>query len=227
MTTAAGTGTADDRSAIYASLATRNRIVGTLRIGLPAIGAIIFLGLILQLYLGTMVPDFGFANVRIDRENLVFEAPSYTGTGTDGTAYSLGAESARAGLRNTDLVELQGAALSMLKPDGMQFAARAATAQFSMRSQVVTVEGSTVVSSNSGLSGTVKDAVVDVLKETLIAPGGAELTFANGSTLSSDTMAFDGTRRLWTFNGRVKLNFAETPGESIYQPSEQAAETSP
>ena len=132
MTTAAGTGTADDRSAIYASLATRNRIVDTLRIGLPAIGAIIFLGLILQLYLGTMVPDFGFANVRMDRENLVFEAPSYTGTGTDGTAYSLGAESARAGLRNTDLVELQGAALSMKKPDGMQFAAHAATAQFSI-----------------------------------------------------------------------------------------------
>ncbi len=227
MSTAAETGTADDRSAIYASLASRNRIVGVLRIGLPAIGAIIFLGLILQLYLGTMVPDFGFANVRIDRENLVFEAPSYTGTGTDGTAYTLGAESARAGLHNTDLVQLQGAALSMLKPDGIQFAARAATAEFSIRSQVVTVEGSTSVSSNNGLSGTVKNAVVDVLKETLVAPGGADLTFANGSRLTSDTMAFDGAKKLWTFNGRVKLNFAETPGESTYQASGQAPETSP
>jgi lipopolysaccharide export system protein LptC len=227
MTTAIGTGTADDRSAIYASLAARNRIVGLLRIGLPLIGVIIFLGLVLQLYLGTMVPDFGFANVRIDRENLVFEAPSYTGTGSDGTAYTLGAESARAGLRNTDLVELQGASLSMLKPDGMQFAARAATADFSIRSQVVTVEGSTEVSSSNGLSGTVEDAVIDVLKETLTAPGGAALTFANGSTLTSETMAFDGTKQLWTFSGRVKLNIAETPGESDYQPPEQAAEASP
>ena len=227
MTTAAGTGTADDRSAIYASLAARNRIVGLLRIGLPAIGAIIFFGLILQLYLGTMVPDFGFANVRIDRENLVFEAPSYTGTGSDGTAYTLRAESARAGLRNTDLVQLQEASLSMLKPDGMQFAARAATAEFSIKSQVVTVEGNTEVSSNNGLSGTVEDAVIDVLKETLTAPGGADLTFSNGSTLTSDTMAFDGANQLWTFSGHVKLNFAETPGESDYQPSEQAAEASP
>jgi lipopolysaccharide export system protein LptC len=227
MTTAAGTGTADERSAIYASLAARNRVVGLLRIGLPAIGAIIFLGLVLQLYLGTMAPDFGFANVRIDRENLVFEAPSYTGTGADGTAYTLGAESARAGLRNTDLVQLQEASMSMLKPDGTQFAAQAATAQFSIKSQVVTVEGSTAISSNNGLSGTVEDAVVDVLKETLTAPGGADLTFANGSTLTSDMMAFDGTTQLWTFTGRVKLNFSETPGESDYQPSEQAAEASP
>src|SRR5688572_21634874 len=206
MGIAARTDTAEQRSAIYAAPASRNRVIGLLRIGLPAIGAVIFAGLILQLYLGTMVPDFGFANVRIDRENLVFEAPSYTGTGSDGTAYTLGAESARAGLRNTDLVQLPEASLSMLKPDGMQFAARAATAEFSIKSQVVTVEGSTEVTSNNGLSGTVEDAVIDVLKETLTAGGGADLTFSNGSTLTSDTMAFDGTRQLWTFSGCVKLN---------------------
>src|SRR5687767_4424224 len=156
MGIAARTDTAEQRSAIYAALASRNRIIGLLRIGLPAIGAVIFAGLILQLYLGTLVPDFGFANVRIDRENLVFEAPSYAGTGSDGTVYTLSAESAKAGLSNTDVVHLRGASLSMLKPAGAAFAALAPTAQFSIASQVVTVEGSTSVSSNDGLRGTVR-----------------------------------------------------------------------
>jgi lipopolysaccharide export system protein LptC len=227
MSTDARTDTAEQRSAIYASLTARNRIVAILRIGLPALGAVIFAGLVLQLFLGSMVPDFGFANVRIDRENLVFEAPSYAGTGSDGTAYELAAESARAGLRNTDMVHLKGASVSMRKADGSAFAAFAPTAQLSIASQVVTVDGSMELSSNGGLKGTVGDAVIDVLHETLTAPGGADLTFGDGTDLSAEGMTYDGATGLWTFTGQVKLRFEETPGESAYRTQDEAAEAAP
>jgi lipopolysaccharide export system protein LptC len=227
MSIAARTETAEQRRAIYAALTSRNRIVGLLRIGLPAVGAIIFIGLILQLYLGTLVPDFGFANVRIDRDNLVFEAPSYAGTGSDGTAYTLSAESAKAGLSDTDVVHLRGAALSMLKPDGASFAAQAPTAQFSIASQVVTVHGSTAVSSNDGLKGTVGDTVVDVLRETLVARGGADLTFGDGTDLKADALTYDGATGIWTFVGNVSLTFAETPGETAYAERGATADASP
>jgi hypothetical protein len=212
-----GTATSAQRSEVYAALLARNRIVALLRIGLPAIGAIIFAGLVLQLYLGTMVPDFAFATMHLDRENLVFEAPSYTGTGSDGTAYTLAAESASAGLRSTDLVELKGASLSMLTPAGLEFTAEAPVALFSVKTQMLTVSGDTAIASSTGLVGTLGDAVIDVLNERLSAPGGADLTFGNGTTLRADAMAYDGTTRSWTFAGRVKLTFSRTPGETAYR----------
>jgi lipopolysaccharide export system protein LptC len=227
MSIEARTDTAEQRSAIYASLTARNRIVAILRIGLPALGAIIFAGLVLQLFLGSMVPDFGFANVRIDRENLVFEAPSYAGTGSDGTAYELAAESARAGLGNTDIVHLKGASVSMRKRDGAVFAAFAPTAQFSIASQVVTIGGGMELSSNGGLKGTIEDAVIDVLHETLTAPGGVDLTFGDGTDLRADVMTYDGAAGIWTFSGQVKLRFEETPGESTYPAQGDVAEGAP
>jgi lipopolysaccharide export system protein LptC len=226
MSIDAGTDTAEKRRAIYASLTARNRVVAILRIGLPALGALIFAGLVLQLYFGSMVPDFGFANVRIDRENLVFEAPSYAGTGSDGTAYELAAESARAGLSNADIVHLRGASVSMRKPDGSAFAAFAPTAQLSIASQVVTV-GGMELSSNGGLSGTLGEAVIDVLHETLTAPGGAELIFGDGTGLRADAMTYDGATGMWTFTGQVKLSFAETPGERAYWAPGELAEAAP
>ena len=49
----------------------------------------------LQIYFGSLVPDLGFANVTIDRENLIVEAPVYSGVGTDGTTYAVSAATAR------------------------------------------------------------------------------------------------------------------------------------
>jgi hypothetical protein len=146
----------------------------------------------------------------------VFEAPSYAGTGSDGTVYTLSAESARAGLANTDIVHLRGASLAMLKPDGAAFAALAPTAQFSIAGMVVTVDGSTAVSSNDGLRGTVGDAVIDVLRKTLVARGGADLSLGDGTDLKADAMTYDGEAGMWTFVGNVSLKFAETPGETAY-----------
>lgn len=217
MNVAARTETFEQRSAIYASLTVRNRIIGLLRVGLPAIGAIIFLGLILQLYLGTFVPDFGFARMSIDRDNLVFETPSYAGTGGDGTAYALSASSARASLSNTDIIHLNDAALTMEQPGGQEFSAIAEAARFSISGQQMTVDGTTTITSNSGLTGTLEDATINVVKESLDAPGGAVIDLGDGTRLESTGMSYKGEDRLWTFTG-VRLVFDDTPGAGTYAP---------
>ena len=88
MSIAARTETAEQRAAIYAALIRRNRLVGLLRIGLPVIGGIVLAGLLVQLFIGSLIPDFGFANITIDRDNLVVETPAYSGVGADGTVYT-------------------------------------------------------------------------------------------------------------------------------------------
>jgi hypothetical protein len=215
MSIAARTATAEQRSAIYASLAARNRVVGILRVGLPAIGAVLLAGLMIQLYIGSLVPDFGFASIVLDRDNLVVESPSYSGVGEDGTIYSLAAGKARAAVGNTDLINLESAAVSMTQPHGANFAAVAEKAQFTVSSQLVVVDGMTSVKGSNGLSGTVGAARVDIPAESMVATGGADLRFPDGMTIKSATMSYEAKARRWAF-GRVVVGFPSTPGEESY-----------
>jgi lipopolysaccharide export system protein LptC len=223
MSIAARTETAEQRSAIYASLVSRNRLVGILRYGLPAIGAIMLAGLLLQIYIGSLVPNFGFANIVLDRDNLVVEAPSYSGVGEDGTVYSLAAGEARAAIGNTDLINLRSAAVTMKQPTGTTFSAAAEDAQFSVSRQHVVVTGRTMVMGSNGLSGVVGDAVVDIPGESMVATGGADLKFPDGMTIKSSTMSYEAKAKRWTFD-RVTVGFTSTPGEAEYVAAGAAAE---
>jgi len=211
----ARTETAEQRSAIYASLTNRNRLVSVLRFGLPAIGAIILAGLAVQLYIGSLVPDFGFANISLDRDNLVVDTPSYSGVGAGGTLYRVEAASARAALGNTDLIHMNGARFSMTQPGGTAFIADADTAQLHLSAQRVSVTGETRISGDSGLSGTIVDARINIEAQSLVSDGPANLVFSNGTTLTADTMAYEAETEVWTFNG-VTLDFPATPGEESY-----------
>jgi lipopolysaccharide export system protein LptC len=224
MTSAAArTDTAEQRSAIYATLVRRNRIVRLLRIGVPAIGVILVGGLMLQIYIANLIPDFGFANVTIDRDNLVVESPSYEGTGVDGSRYAMSAESARAAIGNPDLINLSGAGFSLYQADGSVFMARADRASLRVSDQLVIADGPTRVKGNSGMSGTVNDATVDILGEQLVA-GKADLAFGTGATLKADTMSYDGKNKTWTFS-KATLVFNSTPGEADYPIGPKKAKT--
>ncbi|HQZ13646.1 MAG TPA: hypothetical protein PK286_12250 [Devosia sp.] len=225
---AARTDTADQRSAIYAALVRRNRLVGVLRIAVPAVGAVLLAGLFLQIYIANLVPDFGFANISIDRDNLLVEAPAYEGTGVDGSRYSMSAESARASITKPDLINLTGAGFTLKQPDGSAFSARAEKATLTVSNQLVIADGPTAVRGDSGLTGTVDNAAVDVLGEKLVA-GKTNLSFNGETTLVSDTMSFDGKTKTWVFSNPT-LVFNATPGESDYAAGttgETEAETKP
>lgn len=210
---AARTDTAEQRSAIYARLTHRNRLVAVLRIGLPIIGGIILVGFVLRLYLGSLVPDFGFANVTIDRDNLVVEAPSYGSVSEDGTVYQLGAAKARAAIGDTDLIYLTGANFSLEQPGGDTFAAVAENAQLRLSEQLVVVEGATDITSSSGITGRIQDAEVEIGAERVRKAGEADLTFSDGTRLQAATMSFEGKKQLWHFTG-VTLSIGQTPGEA-------------
>ena len=213
MHIAARTETAQQRSAIHAALIQRNRLVAVLRIGLPAIAAVILLGLLLQLYVGSLIDDFGFADIRIDRDNLVVEAPAYSGVGADGTIYSVEAASARAAIGSMDVIRLEQAVIGMKQPSGAEFTATAASAQLKTMDQLVTIDGETRITASNGMSGTLTDAVVDVPAQTLATGGAADIVFADGTSLKARTMSYDGMSLLWKFDG-VTLVFPATPGEA-------------
>lgn len=218
---AARTETAEQRGAIYDALTKRNRSIGFLRIALPVLAGVMLIALILPIYIGSLVPDFGFAKVTIDRGNLMVETPSYSGIGADGSRYSMRADEARAALGNTDIINLSGVGFDLVQPDGRTFNAIAKDAQLQISSQIVVIDGTTEVGGSSGLTGTVTNAVIDVLREHVVASGGADLVFSGGSTLKADTMSYDGDSKNWTF-ANVTVELTSLPGAVALEEAEAA-----
>ena len=212
MSLAARTDTIEQRTAIYARLTRRNRLVRLLRIGLPVIGGIVLAGLVLQIYVGSLIPDFGFANITIDRDNLIVEAPVYTGVSGDGAVYTVSAAAARTRLGATDRIDLNDAIFVLEQTDGSRLEAKGAVAQLLVADEVVVVDGIATVEGTDGLSGTVIDAEVDVGAETLHSKGAVDLTLRDAN-VTADSMHYDGATSRWTFYNAT-LNLNATPGET-------------
>src|SRR5690606_11660392 len=101
------------RALTYRRLARRNRIVGTLRWAVPALGVLVFVGLFAQIFLGQLAGRLGAAGVSIDRGMLVVDTPRFAGVLTTGAAYTLTADEARVAIDRPNLIALTGALVTV------------------------------------------------------------------------------------------------------------------
>src|SRR6218665_1838621 len=98
----APTDSAEQRTAIFAALERRNRIVAILRVGLPLLGVLVLVALLLQIVVSSLLNQFGISRIAIDRGNLVVETPSYSGVSANGAMYTISSEGARTSLAAMD-----------------------------------------------------------------------------------------------------------------------------
>jgi lipopolysaccharide export system protein LptC len=116
--TAANLHHADNRVAMYKRLARRNALVALLRIGVPFFGVLLLLFLIIQIMIANVTEQYGVSGVILERDALVIETPSYSGTMANGTEYSVTADKATALLSNTSVLDLTNAVLELVRPGG-------------------------------------------------------------------------------------------------------------
>lgn len=202
------------RAQLYAALTRRNRIVGVLRVALPVAGAIVLAVVLGGIVLDNLREQFGFASIRIDRDNLVVDAPRVTAAGDDGTLYSATALMAKSRLGSVDLIDMTEAVFTMASPDGVTFTATAPTAALQTGAQTLTVLGTLGVRSSDGLHGTMDDFFGDMLNASMVAHGAVDLTFREGMRVQSEGMTYDGTAKVWTFT-RATVTLEETPGGAV------------
>lgn len=210
MTALARTESLDQRNAILERLVLRNRLVGILRIGVPAIGALVFAALALQIYIGNLVEQFGISRFTIDRNNLVVETPSFEATGKDGTLYKMSAELARVALDKTEDLSLAGVVIDVAPPGAPGFRAAVHDAMFSTRTQVLDIAGSVEVTGETGLHGSIAGLVVNLEKRSAEASGPVALTYPDGTAFTASTMSYDGKARIWHFTN-VHMALVDTP----------------
>ena len=202
------------RERLYAALTRRNRLIGVLRIALPVAGAIVLLVVLGGIVLDNLREQFGFASIRIDRDNLVVDAPRLTAAGDDGTLYAASARMAKMRLGSTDLIDLTDAVLNMTSTKGVTFTAETPSAALQTVQQTLTAPGTVRVKSSDGLHGTVEDFFGDMLNYTMVAHGAVDLTFPDGMQVQSQGMTYDGNTKVWTFN-RAMVIVQETPGGAV------------
>ena len=212
MHTLAQSDSVQQRSRIFMALAARNRFVDVLRFAVPALGLAMFGGLVLQLFLASLGDDFSFSNLSIDRNNLVVDTPSYSGTGSDGSIYVVEAASAKSALGRTDIIDLTRAALTIKKPGGVAITVQADAARIETTSQLVTIDGPTRIADSEGMRGTIVGISANLATETMTGNGPVDITFSNGATLTASSMTYDGARLTWGF-ARPTLTLLATPGE--------------
>lgn len=202
----------DDRAALYARLARRNRMVGLLRWLVPAAGVLVFVVLLALIVIDNIGQRFGYSNIRIDRDNLVVETPKLTSTGHDGTLYALSARAAKVAPTRSDLIDMEDAVFTMTPLRGAEMRAQAAAAQFQTNDQLVNVPGVVHVTSNEGLDGTLEGVFADLMNWKLVASGAVNITLPGGSTVTSQGMTYDRQTGTYTFK-RARVTLVSTPGE--------------
>lgn len=210
-------GSGDQRLKVYTALAARNRLVAILRIGLPALGVLVFLILSLQIYVAGVMRQYGISGVSIDRNHLVVETPTYSGVGGDGTRYSMTALRARTPLDNHDRIDLEQMSLTLGRPDGQSMTAAADNAQIVASTQSLVVDGVATVTGNAGVTGTLNGVTADLLHQSMVARGAVDLTLSNGASILAASMSYDATTQTWTFT-RATVTIPGTPGEASAAP---------
>lgn len=189
------------RAGLHRRLMRRNRIVGVLRLVVPLIGIVVLGFLIAQIVIANAIEDFGVTGIHIERDRLLIDTPEYEGVTENGTRYRVVAETASALLSRADVIELGNATLALTRPDGVSFTATADRAFYDLISQTVDVPLSADVVDSRETEARLYNAFVDWADQTIRARDGADITFADGTNLTADTLIMYGADNRWDMTG--------------------------
>ena len=202
---------AAQRLAIYRGLEARNRIVGILRIGIPALGVIALSALLVQIYISSRTTRFGISQIVVSPDSVTVETPEYSGVLDDGTSYRVSAVSAQAAADATDRIGLSTAALTMVKPDGVTMLVETPAAVLDTTNQIVEIAGEARVGNSLGTSGILRNSIFDYAAQHLTANGPASIDYEDGTELEAESLTYDAVALVWTFT-RATVTLPDTPG---------------
>ena len=202
---------AADRQATYRRLVGRNRVVGVLRLAVPAMGALVLGVLVLQIYISNLSSRFGISQISVTRESITVDTPEYAGLLDDGSAYHVWAASAKAAIESTDLIDLTDAALTLDRVSGITMLVNADEARLDTSKQLVFIEDLARVEDSTGTSGTVTNSVFDWSKQTLDGDGPVHIDYADGTTIDATGIYHDAQALTWTFTN-ASVTLPATPG---------------
>lgn len=202
---------AAQREAIYQRLTRRNRLVAILRIGVPALGIIVLVSLVGQIYVSSLTSRFGVGRIAVSREAITIDVPEYSGVLDNGTTYRVWANSAQAAIETPNQIALTDATLVMRRVSGLVTQITASNATLDTGLETVAIPGAAEIEESTGTTGTIYNSLFDYADQALEGYGPVHIDYADGSTLDGVGMTYDVQNASWTFS-RVSVTLPSTPG---------------
>jgi lipopolysaccharide export system protein LptC len=155
-----------------------------LRLGVPAGIAALLLTVVALNYMppigGIRLPG-ELGNLVIHGTKITMEAPRLTGFTADSRAYEFSANAAAQDMTKPDLVELEKLHAKMEMADKTTVEMSALSGVYNVKSEILTLNDNIDLSSSSGYSGRLSEAVIDVKKGTVVSEKPVQVSMLSGS----------------------------------------------
>jgi lipopolysaccharide export system protein LptC len=191
-----------------------SRLVRLLRAAIPVTIALVFALLIVAAYFN---PFRVLARLPIDPGKIVLsgtritmESPRVAGFTSDQRPYEVTARAASQDITRPDIVDLKDIRAKVEMQDKVMVEMTAASGVYESKADRLTLDQEIVLTSSSGYSGRLREAVIDVKKGSIVSQSPVELRMLNG-TLNANRLEVDERGDVVRFSGGVVMNLLLNP----------------
>jgi lipopolysaccharide export system protein LptC len=197
-----------DSTRAFLAARRHSRLVHILRVAVPLAVVLGFGGVFLITYLN---PLRMLAKLPVDAGNLVvsgtkitMEKPHLSGFTHDERAYELSADAAKQDLTKPDLIELRNIHAKVQMQDKSSMEMSAATGVYNSKSETLKLDQNIVLSSTTGYSGQLSEALVDIRKGHVVSEQPVAVQMLKG-TLNAKRLEIIDSGDLVRFDGGVTM----------------------
>ncbi|MGC1695834.1 MAG: LPS export ABC transporter periplasmic protein LptC [Pseudolabrys sp.] len=197
-----------DSTRAFRAARRHSRLVHILRVAVPLAVVLGFGGVFLITYLN---PLRMLAKLPVDAGNLVvsgtkitMEKPHLSGFTHDERAYELSADAAKQDLTKPDLIELRNIHAKVQMQDKSSMEMSAATGVYNSKSETLKLDQNIVLSSTTGYSGQLSEALVDIHKGHVVSEQPVAVQMLKG-TLNAKRLEIIDSGDLVRFDGGVTM----------------------
>ncbi|MEF2550712.1 LPS export ABC transporter periplasmic protein LptC [Aurantimonas sp. A2-1-M11] len=196
-----------------------SRLVRILKIGLPALAALIVVGGIAVTWVARSLPeDFSVVGTSIEDGRIVMEDPRMSGIDSNNRPYELIAERAIQSLGGGG-VDLEKITAKIAIDDDTTADILAAAGKYDPTAETLKLDGGVQVDTTSGITISLAAADIDIASGEMKGRGPVRIETPNQTIESSSLNLSDGGAVI-TFGGRVKMLLRpEPPSQALQQAS--------
>ena len=205
---------ATDRERAFRAAARHSRFVRLFRAAIP-ITLVLIVGAVLAL--AYFKPFRLLAKLPIDPSKLVLsgtkitmEAPHLGGFTRDGRPYDLTARAAAQDLANQGVLELTEIHAHIAMQDKSMVDVKAANGVYDTRDDLLTLQSDVVITSSTGYSAKLNEAIIDIKKNTIISDKPVEVKMTSG-TVNANHLEVSDNGELIHFDKGVEMNLVPQP----------------
>ena len=215
MRTSAFAGTTDNRRSEkeFARARRHSRLVTLLKLGLPALAALIVVGGVAVTWLARALPDnVSVSSAGLEDGRIVMEDPRLSGYDKSQRPYSMVAERAIQSLGDGG-IDLETVNANVTISDSATADVRAAKGHYEPKAQLLRLYDDVQVETSDGMSISLSDARIDLANGSMVGAGPVSITMPN-QVIQAGSLDVKQGGKLLGFGGHVKMTLTPSQGDT-------------